>query len=208
MAKGFVQIVDGFSEKRFSEYLRTNYEDRPVVHLPGFVLTRMLKKWGTRGDVIFKVALQDGQPVGFVFGQSVGSRPWKSLLIDPIGLPAAAWVLVRERLKRTVSGKPSAHDKTQFPIYDEKRALVRREWQRGEAANIEFIFVEPSARGEGVAGELIRAFSDAVRNIGVGAAHAYIARHNVASAKAFQKSGWSIFDDQNTLRATSRIGAE
>jgi GNAT superfamily N-acetyltransferase len=208
MVSDLVRIVDGFSEKRFLEYLRMNYEDRPLVDLPGFVLSRMLKKWAARDDVIFKVSLIKGEPVGFIFGQAVGAKPWRTLLFDLVGAPAAALILVKERFGRAVSSSEDVREPTPFPIYDEKRAIVSRGWLKGEAANVEFVFVERSARGKGVALKLIRAFSDTVRQTGVAATHAYIARHNSASARAFQKSGWSIFDDGNTLRAMSRIDAK
>ncbi|MBW8784644.1 MAG: GNAT family N-acetyltransferase [Novosphingobium sp.] len=203
--RGEIAIVDGFADPRHAQTLKRDYADRPLAHLPGFVVKRLFRRWRDRPDVFFLIAQMDDDTCGFVFGQSVGAKPWRQLLIDPVALPFAVAALVFERTRSRIGQGVRPETGSAFPPYDKAECQVRREWGPREAANVEFIFVDPAFRGRNVAGVLLAAFGDRLRAAGIGTGLAYIAHSNQASIRAFSKAGWSIYADGGTLRACHRI---
>jgi GNAT superfamily N-acetyltransferase len=198
-----VRIVDGFSDPRYARYLEEHYADAPIRYLPAFVVKRLLRRWRCRSEIFFLIAQLNETTAGFLFGQAVGARPWRRLLADPLTLPFAAAALVRERLRRRPGQRSSdgSGRELAFPSYDDAPERVPHDWSAGEAANVEFIFVDPAFRGRDIAGQLLAGFADRLRAAEIGTSVAYIATSNAASERAFRKAGWSIYFDGHTLRA-------
>lgn len=202
-----MRVVDGFADPRHARYLDEHYADAPLRNLPAFVVKRLLRRWRRRDDIFFLVAQLNETTAGFLFGQAVGAKPWRRLLADPLTLPFAAAALVRERLSKR-HGEPTPHGSGRelaFPSYDDAPERVPHNWSAGEAANVEFIFVDPAFRGREIAGQLLAGFADRLPTAGIATALAYIATSNAASERAFRKAGWSIYRDGHTLRAVRNM---
>ena len=204
-----MSVVDGFSDPAYARYLDEHYADTPLRNLPAFVVKRLVRRWRGRSDIFFLVAQLNETTAGFLFGQAVGAKPWRKLLADPLTLPFAAAALIRERLHRRQGQRTpdGSGRELAFPSYDETLERVARDWCAGEAANVEFIFVDPAFRGRNIAGQLLAGFADRLPTAGIATALAYIATSNTASERAFRKAGWSIYRDGDRLRAVRDMRA-
>jgi len=200
-----VSVVDGFADPRHARYLDEHYADAPLRDLPSFVVERLVRRWRGRRDVFFLVAQLNDRTAGFLLGQAAGAKPWRKLLADPLSLPFAAAALIQDRIRKRRRSCDTSFIGPSYPPYEEAPGSVGVDWAAFEAANVEFIFVDPAFRGRNVAAQLLASFVDRLSAAGVGTALAYIAVSNTASIRAFQKAGWSIYRDDHTLRAVRKI---
>lgn len=207
-----IRILDGFADPRHAAFFKRHYADRPIRFLPPLVVARLIRQWRARDDLIFAVAESGGTPAGFIFGQSVGAKPWRQLLRDPLVIPFAGSALLIERLARlrrilTQRRQTADMDNSRpFPPYENAPNKVVHDWGAKEAANVEFIFVHPDFRGRHIAGKLLEAFEDRARRAGIPTGLAYIAPTNNASVNAFRRAGWSVYREGETLRAVRTLG--
>lgn len=200
-----MSVVDGFADPEHARYLDEHYADAPLRDLPSFVVERLVRRWRERRDVFFLVARLNDRTAGFLLGQAAGAKPWRKLLADPLSLPFAAVALIRDRIANRRRFRDTTSSGSSYPPYAKAPGGVGADWAAFEAANVEFIFVDPAFRGRNVAAQLLGSFVDRLSAAGVGTALAYVAPSNTASIRAFQKAGWYIYRDDQTLRAVRKI---
>lgn len=200
-----VSVTDGFADPHFARFLVDHYADPPLRDMPRFAAERAVWGWRKRDDIFFLVATVEQQIAGFMLGQAVGAKPWRTLLAQPLSLPFALAALLRRRTQISLPAEnPSPSPVVDYPEFD-RASPVRRNWSGGEAGNVEFIFVDPRFRGQDIAGFLLGEFISRLQKARIPVALAYIAISNDRSVRAFAKAGWSIFRDGPTLRAVRSV---
>ncbi|MGN6058501.1 MAG: GNAT family N-acetyltransferase [Sphingomicrobium sp.] len=200
-----VSVIDGFADPQHAQYLARHYADRPLRYLPAFIIQRLVRRWRGRPDVFFLVARLGDRTAGFLLGQAAGAKPWRKLLADPLTLPFATAALIRQRLGGKEPSSDVSASARAYPRYDDAADRAPSDWRSGDAANVEFIFVDPAFRGRDIAAQLLGSFVDRLRSTGIRVALAYIATTNASSTRAFTKAGWSIYQDGHSLRAVRTI---
>jgi len=199
-----IEIIDGFSAPDGACILKAHYGDPPMKRLPKRIIAMLLEQWARRADVTYRIALYDRRFAGFIFAQAVGAQPWRSLLAHWFALPFAilAWISTRRPLQASRDEPSRRPDLTEpasgYETYSPDMAVQ-------PAATVEFVFVATSFRGLQVAGNLLADFERLATARGARTLLAYIAVGNEASVRAFEKAGWTVYQDVGTLRAVRRI---
>ena len=211
-----VIIRNGFSEADASDIMALYYSDWPISGLPRLVLNILVERWSRRGDVFYITARLDGIFAGFLFAQTIGTHPWRTLLSrPPILLPFTALMWVRNRLQRVARAGGKPKDVSLNFCHAPFRPIqfapdVCREEQIGQrAARVEFIYVHPSFRGKNIAAALLQGLSSGLRTRGVEWLMAHVASPNEPSVRAFRNAGWTLFSvDPVSLLACTPTAAE
>jgi GNAT superfamily N-acetyltransferase len=175
------------------ESLANHYGDLPLRALPRCAVLALAARWRKRPDVFYAEARDaDDQFLGFVLAQTVGPRPWRTLLARPFWIYLwAIGIFAAQRLcRKKQSALPS--QSTEPCYHDAFPASFRHMGSSGEHARIEYIFVEPAARGRKVAQTLFKAAEGELRASGATGVFAHIARHNASSIRAFQSAEYAI----------------
>lgn len=163
-----------------------HYAHYPLAALPGFVRAALARQWRGRADVLYLEARDEaGRFCGFVFAQSLGARPWRQLLARPRWtLPFAAFARARRfwHQSRNPVAPPPAIDRVANGPAAEDRPFT----------TVEYLFVAPEARGQGIAARLLDRVETECRAAGQGPLRAWISEFNPASAAAFRKAGWDV----------------
>lgn len=178
--------------------LAAHYADRPLSQLPRWAVERYASRWRRRPDVYYVEArTESGDFLGFIFGHTLGERPWKTLFSDPPALtPVGALVLAENRLRGYLSRSRDRQDgETDEAAEGNERFEPLPDGLLGSVPYLkaEYMMVDTRWRGLRVARHLYSALENEVRATGIAMMSSTIATQNVASVKAILRSGFDVY---------------
>lgn len=176
-----------------------HYADFPISDLPKAAVHSLSKRWLGRDDVFYiEARRENGEFLGFIFGQKIGEQPWRTLMTSPWWVMLCAiWIRLKQRLHFRREAIQLG-GKTESPRYSRVPARMRT----SSTAKIEYMMVMPEARGKRIASYLLAEFESRVRKTELAMISAHIAAHNQASIRAVERAGFLVFSESNTsLRA-------
>lgn len=197
-----------------AEIMARDYADFPICDMPLWLVKRCSEQWKSRQDIYFLKLENNNAYAGFVFGHTLGRKPWRRILRkDNWAIPflAAIWLkaAIKRRFDRLFAKKRMGRNATQnrrFPhISEAPPDLASRSTP---FAMLEFFFIRPDCRRQGLGRIIITLFEREAAASGAKATHAHISPWNAASISAFQNAGWNIYcENANSLRAVKRLAA-
>lgn len=205
------KVVCLFKPETMGVVLAKHYSDEPLSMLPGFARRILARRWRQRDDVFYVEARTEaGEYMGFLFGQTLGEAPWRSLMSDPVWMtPFALFPLLARRFKRRAPrpaeevGSTSADDHPTLDFPPLPEGILQSE----PYLKMDYMEVEPQFRGMRVAHYLYTAMEEQARAAGLGMISSRIAIHNLPSVKALHRAGYMVYlNTPSELRSVKKLG--
>ena len=190
------------------EVLAAHYADRPLSQLPSWAVKRYAARWRERSDVYYVEARTEaGDYLGFIFGHTLGERPWRKLFSDPPCLmPIGTLALITNRLRRRLTSRPVL-------VTAEEETVSREEYSQFDPGLLntagyyktEYVTVLADQRGKGIATRLHTALEEVLRTVGCPMMSSTISSHNMRSVKAHQRSGFDVYRQSPSTFRTIKL---
>lgn len=185
--------------------LRERYFDDPIRRFPAGLRRAFAASWcAKREEVYMVVAEVGGEEAGFVLGHTLGDELFRRFAREhPLHLPALAWTRLLMRLS------PAApYAEAEGPSDAAGRAAVEEQyaalaiprsgrpfaWSPGDGrtGRISLLYVDPRFRGHSLARRMLDLIAEEMRAAGARGVEAHVNPYNIASVRAFMKSGYEV----------------